>query len=329
MAALCAGRASPAASGSPLALAGALVDRRRRGALAVGRAGVPLTLGLNYLREARRCAASGRSSRASSRPGRVPRVALVPVGARRHVVCGRGADRRARAAAARAALLRRRRADGVHAARISACTIPPTSSRARRSGPLVGRALASGFVKVGIVGPAERRQVDALQRARRAAARRRPSTRSRPSSRTSPSCRCPTSGSSGWARRSASSAGSPSTSRSSTSPGSCAAPTRARVSATASSATSATSTRSCTSCARSSTRRSRTRTARSIPLQDLETVEAELLLADLESAERRLEAATKAARSGDKDGDRRARAVGAHGRGAVRRPPRARPRRGC
>jgi ribosome-binding ATPase len=36
------------------------------------------------------------------------------------------------------------------------------------------------------------------------------------------------------------------------------------------------------------------------PVQDLETVEAELLLADLETAEHRLEAATKAARSGDR-----------------------------
>ena len=35
-------------------------------------------------------------------------------------------------------------------------------------------------------------------------------------------------------------------------------------------------------------------------MQDLETVEAELLLADLETAEHRLEAATKAARSGDR-----------------------------
>jgi GTP-binding protein YchF len=36
------------------------------------------------------------------------------------------------------------------------------------------------------------------------------------------------------------------------------------------------------------------------PAQDLATIETELLLADLDSAERRLEAATKAARSGDK-----------------------------
>jgi GTP-binding protein YchF len=37
------------------------------------------------------------------------------------------------------------------------------------------------------------------------------------------------------------------------------------------------------------------------PLDDLATVEAELMLADLDSAERRLESATKAARSGNKD----------------------------
>jgi GTP-binding protein YchF len=37
------------------------------------------------------------------------------------------------------------------------------------------------------------------------------------------------------------------------------------------------------------------------PLDDLATVETELILADLESAERRLESATKAARSGDRE----------------------------
>jgi GTP-binding protein YchF len=37
------------------------------------------------------------------------------------------------------------------------------------------------------------------------------------------------------------------------------------------------------------------------PVRDLEAIDTELLLADLESAERRLEAATKAARSGDRD----------------------------
>ena len=65
------------------------------------------------------------------------------------------------------------------------------------------------------------------------------------------------------------------------------------------------------------------------PVQDLETVEAELLLADLETAERRLEAATKAARSGDRERDRRARTVGADRRGAVRRAARARRKPGC
>ena len=65
------------------------------------------------------------------------------------------------------------------------------------------------------------------------------------------------------------------------------------------------------------------------PVDDLETVEAELLLADLESAERRLEAATKAARSGDKDAIAEREHVGAHGRGAVRRAPRAARGRVC
>ena len=57
--------------------------------------------------------------------------------------------------------------------------------------------------------PAERGQVDALQRAHAGAARRRPSIRSRPSTRTSRSCRCPTSGSTGSATRSGSTGACP------------------------------------------------------------------------------------------------------------------------
>ena len=63
---------------------------------------------------------------------------------------------------------------------------------------------------------------------------------------------------------------------------------------------------------------------RSTRAQDLATVEAELMLADLESAERRLEAATKAARSGDRTAIARARAVGA--RRSPSCPPAGRPR---
>ena len=121
-------------------------------------------------------------------------------------------------------------------------------------------------------------------------------------------------------------AASRSRSSSSTSPAWCAERTRARGSATASSATSATSTRYCTSCARSSIRRSRTRTASWIPAADLETVETELLLADLETAERRLADVERRAGGGEREAraeaefwrERRGRPA----RRAGRRPPR-------
>ena len=95
------------------------------------------------------------------------------------------------------------------------------------------------------------------------------------------------------------SAACPSRSSSSTSPGWCAARIRARGSATASSATSARSTRSCTSCAPSRTRQVAHPHGEVDPAADLEVVEAELLLADLETAQRRLEARRRRRGSGD------------------------------
>ena len=74
----------------------------------------------------------------------------------------------------------------------------------------------------------------------------------------------------------------------------------ARASATNSSPTSARPTRSCTSCGCTMTRASCTSDGRVDPLADVETIETELLLADLEQAERRLERVSKQAKSLDK-----------------------------
>ena len=148
---------------------------------------------------------------------------------------------------------------------------------------------------------AQRGQVLALQRAHARRARRRPTTPSPRSSPTWPSWACPTSGSIGWPRPSAPRRSCTRRSSSTTSPASCAAPTRARGSATSSWATSARPTRSCTWCARTTTRRWCTPRASVDPLADVETIETELLYADLEQAERRLERVEKQARSLDKE----------------------------
>ena len=66
----------------------------------------------------------------------------------------------------------------------------------------------------------------------------------------------------------------------------------------------------------------RTRRAASTRGDDIELIETELLAADLEQAERRLERVTKQARSRRQGGDRRARLARAGGRGARRRPTR-------
>ena len=75
---------------------------------------------------------------------------------------------------------------------------------------------------------------------------------------------------------------------SSTSPGWCAGPARARAWATSSSPTSARWTPSSTCCAASRTPTSRMSRAAIDPMRDAETVETELMLADLESLEKRL-----------------------------------------
>ena len=64
--------------------------------------------------------------------------------------------------------------------------------------------------------------------------------------------------------------------------------------------TSARPTRSCTSCARTATRTSIHPEGSVDPLRDIETIETELVLADLEQAERRVDRVAKQARGGDK-----------------------------
>ena len=59
------------------------------------------------------------------------------------------------------------------------------------------------------------------------------------------------------------------------------------------------------------------------PIRDAETVETELMLADLDSLEKRLLAAQKKARGGDKESARAGRADGADRRRPAGRPPRA------
>ena len=81
--------------------------------------------------------------------------------------------------------------------------------------------------------------------------------------------------------------------------------TRARGSATSSWPTSARPTRCCTSCARTTTRTSSTPTAASTRRRDIETIETELIYADLEQAERRHARVVREARSGDRARDGR------------------------
>ena len=185
------------ASGSRLALGGALADRRRRARWLWAALGVPLTLGLNF------CV------KLAVRRERPRLEGIEPARARADARCrSRRRTRRPRSPAPtligalvpplRPALLRRRGPDGVH---------PPVPRRplsVRRASParLSGRRSAGcwrGSDEGRDRRAAERRQVDALQRARRRRARRRPSIPSRPSTRTSRSCPCRTSAWSGWA----------------------------------------------------------------------------------------------------------------------------------
>ena len=117
--------------------------------------------------------------------------------------------------------------------------------------------------------------------------------------------------------------------------------TRARGSATSSSPTSARPTRSCTSCARTTTTNVIHPEGRVDPLRDIETIETELIYADLEQAERRHERVVRAGARRRQGGDRRGgvaarrsidgaagRPPGAHRAGARGRARRAaRPRR--
>ena len=98
-------------------------------------------------------------------------------------------------------------------------------------------------------------------------------------------------------RRRSSRPGSPS----STSPASCAAPRRAKASATSSSPTSARSTPSPMWCAASRTATSPMSKARIDPIADIETIETELMLADLDSLEKRVAALEKKAKGSDKE----------------------------
>jgi ribosome-binding ATPase len=72
-------------------------------------------------------------------------------------------------------------------------------------------------------------------------------------------------------------------------------------SATSSSPTSANATPSCTFCAASRTPTSPMSRAGSIPVADAETIETELMLADLESVEKRLAGLVRKLKSGDKE----------------------------
>ena len=94
-------------------------------------------------------------------------------------------------------------------------------------------------------------------------------------------------------------------SSSTTSPASSPARTRARASATSSSPTSARPTRSSTSSGPTRIRTSCIRTGASTRVADIDTIETELIYADLEQAERRLDRVAKTAKSGDRARGRR------------------------
>ena len=115
----------------------------------------------------------------------------------------------------------------------------------------------------------------------------------------------------------------PPASPSSTSPAWCAAPPRAKAWATSSWPTSAKWMRWRMCCAVSRMTTSPMSRARSIPSRDAETVETELMLADLESLEKRIKPLEKKANSGEKEAKEAAGADDEGGDAAARRQARA------
>ena len=159
--------------------------------------------------------------------------------------------------------------------------------------------------------PAERRQDDAVQRAHPGGAET-AAIRSRPSSPNVAIVAVPDERlAAGRRRRPGRARSSPRRSSSTTSRGWFAAPRRARGSATASSPRSGRPTPICHVVRAHGDERSRTRADRPDPVADAEAVEAELLLADLEQAERRLERVRKQAALGGEGSGRGARLAGA------------------
>jgi membrane-associated phospholipid phosphatase len=206
---------------------------------------------------------------------------LLPVVAR-HVVVRRRARVR-RAAAARAAATRAAVAMGV--SRLYLGVHYPSDVAA---GAALGTAIGSSADDEGRASSAcptrASRRCSTRSRAR---ARRRRTTRSRRSSRTSPSCPCATSGST----RSRATVGAsnivPDTIEFHDIAGLVAGAHKGEGSATSSWPTSARPTRCCTSCARTTTTNVIHPEGRVDPARDIETIETELIYADLEQAERR------------------------------------------
>ena len=112
-------------------------------------------------------------------------------------------------------------------------------------------------------------------------------------------------------------------SSSTTSPAWSRARTRARASATSSSPTSARRTRCCTSCAATHDENVIHPDGRVSPAADIETIETELIFADLEQAERRHARVVREARGGDRAAQGRGGVAGARDRGAAVRAARA------
>ena len=287
--------ASTGRCGSALGAAGAAVDGARRGALAARdrlRRRAPTCVS-TVDQAGDRPPAPGR--RGPAAPDGDADRPLVPVLALDVVV-----RRRARATAR---CCRARRCYGAAAAMALLAPLPrralPVRHRGRRRARHRDRE-PRAMMKVGIVGmpnAGKSSLFNALSRAGAEAANY-PFTTIEPNVAVVPVAR--RAARRGRARRSARRTSSRTRSSSTTSPAWSRARTRARASATSSWPTSARPTRCCTSCARTTTRTSSTRTGRVDPAADIETIETELIFADLEQAERRHERVVREARGGDK-----------------------------